>query len=215
MGIQKTVYFVRHGESLDNVAPVFQGPDSPLSENGKQQAGRIANHAVKIPFQAIISSTYCRAKETAQVIGLATGTTVELSNLFIELVKPTSIDGRLFTDADASRIWRTWEESLYMLGKRVENGENYGDLVQRADKALAYLRDRLEKEILVVSHGYFLRCILARVMLGNALTPEAFRNLHRTIRMQNTGITVLNYQDGFEEEACWRLWVHNDHAHLG
>ena len=30
----KVVYFVRHGQSEDNVAPVFQAPESPLSAVG-------------------------------------------------------------------------------------------------------------------------------------------------------------------------------------
>ena len=38
----KVVYFVRHGQSEDNVAPVFQSPDSPLSAVGRNQAARIA-----------------------------------------------------------------------------------------------------------------------------------------------------------------------------
>ena len=32
----KVVYFVRHGQSEDNIAPVFQSPDSPLSAVGRQ-----------------------------------------------------------------------------------------------------------------------------------------------------------------------------------
>ena len=33
----KVVYFVRHGQSEDNVAPVFQSPDSPLSAVGRHK----------------------------------------------------------------------------------------------------------------------------------------------------------------------------------
>jgi hypothetical protein len=32
--------------------------------------------------------------------------------------------------------------------------------------------------------------------------------------IENTGLTVLRYQGGFEEGPCWRLWIYNDHAHL-
>jgi broad specificity phosphatase PhoE len=38
MGVQKIVYFVRHGESEGNVLSVFQSSDSPLSEKGRKQA---------------------------------------------------------------------------------------------------------------------------------------------------------------------------------
>jgi hypothetical protein len=26
---------------------------------------------------------------------------------------------------------------------------------------------------------------------------------------------VVRYRGGFEEEPSWRVWVYNDHAHLG
>ena len=51
----KTVYFVRHGQSEDNVAPVFQSPDSPLNEKGKKQADSIAQRISKLSFDALIA----------------------------------------------------------------------------------------------------------------------------------------------------------------
>ena len=46
----KVVYFVRHGQSEDNVAPVFQSPDSPLSAVGRNQAARIAARVATLAF---------------------------------------------------------------------------------------------------------------------------------------------------------------------
>ena len=61
--IDKVVYFVRHGQSEDNVAPVFQSPHSPLSEVGRTQAQRIAARVAKLAFDALLTSPYQRAKE--------------------------------------------------------------------------------------------------------------------------------------------------------
>src|SRR5712671_4744943 len=66
----------------------------------------------------------------------------------------------------------------------------------------------------VVTHGYFLRTIVARVLLGPALSGEAFQHLQRVAAIENTGLTVLRYQGGLEDDPCWRLWIYNDHAHL-
>lgn len=214
-GVRKIVYFVRHGQSDDNVAPVFQSPFSSLSAIGQGQASRIAERAAKLECDALISSTFERARATAAAIARATGTCVEYSDLFVERLKPTSIDGRPFTDPRAHATWRQWEKSLYTPGMRVEDGENFDDQVARADRVLTYLQERPEKVIFVVTHGYFLRTILARVLLGKHMSPEAFRHLHRSAQMQNTGISVIRYQDAFEEAPAWRLWVYNDHAHLG
>jgi len=210
----KVVYFVRHGQSEDNIAPVFQSPDSPLSAVGRKQAERIAARISKLSFDVLLASPYRRAHETAEVISKVTGKTPELCELLTERVKPTSVNGKPFTDAKADKVWRAWTQSLYTPGMRVEDGENYDDLITRADAALALLQDRAEPSIVVVTHGYFLRTIVARVILGEALSGEAFQHFHKIASIENTGLTVLRYQAGFEEDPCWRLWIYNDHAHL-
>jgi len=213
--MQKIVYFVRHGQSADNVLPVFQSPDSPLNEKGKQQAEKIADRVSRLSFEALIASPFQRAKETAEAIQRVTGKTPEFSDLFVERVKPTSINGKPYTDKKANTAWREWEKSLYTPGMRVEDGENFDDLVARADKALAFLSDRREKTLTVVTHGYFLRTIVARVLLGDLLSGDASRRFQKSAAMANTGLSVLWYHGGFEEESSWRLWTYNDHAHLG
>jgi hypothetical protein len=44
-------------------------------------------------------------------------------------VKPTSVNGKPYTDEQAAKVWRAWAQSLYTPGMRVEDGENYDDLV--------------------------------------------------------------------------------------
>ena len=213
--IEKTVYFVRHGQSEDNAAPVFQSPNSALSEIGRRQAGRVAERFCKLSFEALIASPFRRSSETAEIIATATGMAVEYSALFVERIKPTSINGRPYDNEAANAIWRKWEETLYTPGMRVSDGENFDDLVRRADEALAFLGNHTERSLVVVTHGYFLRTILARIVLGEMISGETFRRFQHRASMENTGLTVVRYQGGFEEEPCWRVWVYNDHAHLG
>ena len=115
----------------------------------------------------------------------------------------------------ANKLWREWQKSLYTSGARAEDGENFDDLLTRSDKALTFLSDRSESSLVVVTHGYFLRTIVARVMLGSTLSGEAFRQFQKAAATENTGLTVLRYHGGFEEEPSWRLWIYNDHSHLG
>jgi probable phosphoglycerate mutase len=215
MKLEKTVYFVRHGQSLANVSAVFQGPDSPLSETGHSQARRIAERVSKLSCEALISSPFRRAGETAAAIARETGLVPEYSKLFVERLKPSSINGRPFNDEDARAIWMEWERSLYTLAKRVEDGENFADLIARADNALTFLRDRKEASLAVVTHGFFLRTVVARAVLGGVLSAEVFKRFQRVASMENTGLTVLRYHQAFDEEPDWRLWIYNDHAHLG
>ena len=209
-----TVYFVRHGQSADNTSPVFQSPDSPLTDKGRAQAECVARRVSKLSLQAMVASPFRRAKETADIIARATGAQPIYSDLFVERVKPTSINGRPHTDEVANATWRTWEDSLYTSGMRVEDGENFDDLMVRADAALQYLRDRGEESLLVVTHGYFLRTMIARVLLGDLLTGDSFKRFQKRASMENTGLTVLRHRQKPDEDALWRLWTYNDHAHL-
>lgn len=210
----KIVYFVRHGQSNDNVAPVFQALDSPLSEEGLKQAKFIATRISKVSFDKLISSPLQRTKQTAEEISKVVSKPIEFSDLFVERVKPSSIGGKPYSDPKASQTWRDWEESLVSEGMKVEDGENYQDIIQRTDKALEYLYNQSEKTLVVVTHGYILRTLVARVLLGDTLTPESYKNFQKVASMENTGITVLSYEGAFEQDPCWRLWIYNDHAHL-
>jgi hypothetical protein len=53
---KKTVYFVRHGQSVDNASPVFQSINSPLSKKGERQAKNIAERLSSLQFETLIAS---------------------------------------------------------------------------------------------------------------------------------------------------------------
>lgn len=216
MNIQKTVYLVRHGQSEQNTKPVFQGIDSPLSDQGRQQAQQIARRVSKLEFETLISSPYERAKETAEIIGKVTGKSPEFSDLFVERKKPSSVSGRPHSDEKASATYKEWDKTMYTQGSRIEDGENFDDLNERAEKSLSFLASRPESTLVVVTHGNFLRTILTRILLGDALSGEAVRNIRKALSSaENTSISVLHYRDDFEEDFDWHLWIYNDHAHLG
>lgn len=210
----KTVYFVRHGQSVDNVSPVFPGVHNPLNDVGIRQAKGIAERLRHLDFEAFIASPLTRAKQTAEIIGDTIGRQPEYNELFVERIKPTSIDGKPWSDEQASAVFKEWQAALFATGKRVEDGENYEDLIARADKALAYLLDRPEQTIVVVTHGWFLGSIVARVLLGETLTPEAFKHFHYHSDIDNTSITGLQYRKDYDKKFDWRLWTYNDHSHF-
>jgi broad specificity phosphatase PhoE len=213
---EKIVYFIRHGQSEGNITPVFQTLDSPLSEAGRAQAAVMAERIAKLSFEKLIASPLPRTRDTAEAITKVTGKVPEYSELFVERVKPTRLGGKSYEDKEADVLWTEWEKSLYTSGMRVEDGENFDDLLARADKALEYLEAKTENTLVVVTHGFFLRTLIARVLLGNALTGEAHKNFQSKVSMENTGISVLKYGEAYEGgNTMWRLWIYNDHAHLG
>ncbi len=210
---KKTIYFVRHGQSEHNAAPVFQGADSPLSEQGILQAQTMAERLANIPFEALISSPFPRAQQTAQAIADKTDHEIVISDLFRERGKPSDIEGKPYVDAAANKRYREYIQTMYTSEGRIGDAENYNDIVMRADKALAYLLARPETTMTVVTHGWFLRVIIARVLLGDRLTGADLRRFEELITISNTGITILNYQDAYEEDFRWRLETLNDQSH--
>ena len=214
MQIKKTVYLIRHGESEDNTAPVFQSYDSPLSSNGRSQALKVAKRATELDFETLISSPQPRAEQTTQTIAETTGKAYEISPLFIERVKPTSVGGKSWSDDEATKIWRAWEKSLTTPGLKVQDGEGFDDIVNRADRALAFLEHRPEQSFLVVSHGHFIRTIIARIILGPDLTGLTLKRFYELVQIENTAITTLDFSDAFEQGFLWRLRSLNDHAHF-
>lgn len=132
----------------------------------------------------------------------------------MERIKPSEIDGKPWTDAEANKVSRAWEETLYTPGSRISDGENYDDTIVRVDKALKFLEDRTESTIAIVTHGYFLRAMVARVLLGDDLTGPIMKKFQERVSVENTAITVLDYRDAFEEDFAWRLWTLHDHPHF-
>lgn len=217
----KTVYFVRHGESEANTNDLLIGPTAPLTEKGREQARFIAERATKLPIDAVVASNMARAQETAAIICEQISKQYDVSELFRERRWPKSVQGLDRTEDATIAKLREWYKTFYEPDTRVEDGENFADLKQRAGEALHYLEERPEKNILVATHGFFVRMVLARVLLGGSLTPEEFFSIAAAVRTENTGISVLQY---YAEEAervdmyphkGWITRVWNDHAHLG
>jgi broad specificity phosphatase PhoE len=67
VGMEMELYIIRHGESLGNIMPGKDMPDSPLTDLGKSQAEKVI-HALKEvqDIEHIISSPLLRALQTAQ-----------------------------------------------------------------------------------------------------------------------------------------------------
>ena len=219
----KTVYFVRHGEATGNVGNFYQGEDSELTAKGLDQAQFLAKRCAKLPIEVIISSTLTRAQQTAQIISEGVGKPFETSELFVERRKPTGLADRLYEDEEARALDTNWWKSLAGIGPRVLDGENFDDLKKRAGAALSFLGDRPENNSLVVTHGFYMRYLIARALFGNDLTPATLQPFILSLEVENAGISVFHYRPDWSllpwrknlPKPDWRVWIWNDHAHLG
>lgn len=213
--IKKQIYLIRHGQSEHNVKPIFQGVHVSLTKHGELQAESVAQRVAKLDFELLISSSQKRALQTAEAISRLTKKPVQTSDLFVERIKPTTVNDKPYSDKQAAKVWHKWEKSIAgEISEKIEDGETQKEIIERADKALQYLLNRKEQTMAVVTHGYFLRTILARVLLQDELSSKNLVLVQQATGVENTGITILRYADDFEQDFAWRLWIFNDHAHL-
>ncbi len=213
----KTIYLIRHSQSEGNTKSLFQRGDSPLSLKGKEQATFIAERCSALNVDTIFTSPTARALMTARIIGERIQKPIVQSELFQEHKRPSALIGKPLRDESVQAMERAWIASLSG-GPRVADSENFADLRERAGKALDFLIDQANEKVLVVTHGIFLKMLVARAVFGPELTGAEFLPFLHSFWMENTAITTLwhgaQYPDGRPVNAEWVLWTWNDHAHL-
>lgn len=211
----KIIYFVRHGETVLNAQGIRQGPEGPLTEKGRRQA---IDTAKKFPKengrpQVIISSPYERAKETTEIISKELGLKkIEYSDLLKERRNPSEIVGRWGGDPEVKRIIDQMDKSYHADDLRVSDEENFTDLKKRAKKLLRFIRRRREKRIIMVTHGIFLKMIVAYITYGDALTASQYNTLSFFNPINNAGLAVCSCVPHWFKKDEWKLLVWNDLA---
>lgn len=214
--ILKRIYFIRHGKTEDNASGRSQVPDAPLSDEGRKQARHVAKRFSHIPVDAIISSPYLRTKETAEAIAERLGKQVRFDEVFRELRRPTEIAGTSFDSPEYHRVISEIEKMELTPNARYSDEETLFELEARARQALGFLIQQSETDIILVTHGVFLKMMFAAMM---ASVPESaiilFRELRYFVEIQNTDISIVEYGEESRGGLRWRLRVLNDRAHLG
>ena len=189
---------IRHGESLSNREGRVQGQaDISLTDVGRQQAAAVAAWCRSQTFPdrcELWSSPLCRARETAEIIGKATGLPVNLKDDLVEL-NAGVFQGHLWDDL-ADRFpedvaqWRSGDIDFQIPG-----GESRRQLAQRGRHALQSLLCRSARSIIVVAHGGILTAALGLLMgRDHALLAEAVeRPFTRLPALENCSVSQLQW----------------------
>lgn len=214
---RKLFYFIRHGESILNAQRIRQSSEGSLSEKGKIQAEatgiRLAHH----PFKVILSSPYVRTKETAEIVKKchARPLPIEYSDLLKERRNPSEIIGKSIDDPKVRQIVDTIDKSYHYDDFRYSDEENFLDLKRRARMLLEYLSNRKENYALIVTHGIFLRMIVAYIMFGEKLTASNYNVLSFLNESNNAAITVCEYKKGWfgpPPDQRWNVIAWDDYS---
>ena len=161
----RTLVLLRHGRSRADDEGVHEGRyDSPLTDVGRDQATRLAQHwrAGGVRFDRVVCSSLVRARETAEIVASALGLNVEVSDVWME-----HDNGPLagLTEAEATARFPPPSFRSRWAPLTASGGESNEAIHRRASEALEVLLNGEGDRLLVVAHGGILNAAM-RVLLG-------------------------------------------------
>ena len=220
--MEKHVYFVRHGESDSNADGIYRGEDAFVTEVGKEQIALVAERVAKIGVEAIVTSPFPRAVETAQAIANLLNLPLEESELFVERRRPSIFKGKPYAESQISKASKDIFDGYRRENWRHSDEENFGDLKKRMQNALSFLANHPKNRICVATHGVFARVLLSVVLAGNDTSGVDLQRALKTFVMSNTGVTYLRFRSPVPYSHPlgttmneWQVISWNDSAHLG
>ncbi|KAI0312499.1 histidine phosphatase superfamily [Amylostereum chailletii] len=205
------VYIVRHGETAENRGGVIQGQkDTTLNEEGRRQAERVGERFARegVRFERVWTSDLRRTVETMERIlekqvdgGKA-----------VPVVKSAEMRERCMGKWEGVAIERRRQASK----REAEGGESGVESVESVSRraaewwegAIGGLDSEREREVLVVSHGYWIS-VLVRGLIGSGRVAVA--EGVSIGKVGNTAVAVI-VVDG---EGKGVLKSHGDVGHLG
>ncbi len=149
--MSRNLYIVRHGQTEWNVERRRQGrTDIELNETGIRQASIVKQKLADISFDICYASPLKRAAKTAKII-CEDKVPIIYDELLVE---------RCFGETEGVVQGDMPWASDFTFGKKYDNGiEPWEDVLARAKVFLEKLRDVNAKNILIVSHGVFLKAL--------------------------------------------------------
>ncbi|HKM43286.1 MAG TPA: histidine phosphatase family protein [Limnochordia bacterium] len=204
---EKTIIFIRHGETLWNKERRYQGQlDSPLSAQGLLQAEQVGEFLRKRPIDVVYSSDLKRALLTAESIAKHH----QLSPLADQRLREMSFgvwEGLTRKEAKAKYpdLWIARGDDH--LNTRIPQGELPHEVIQRLRSFLAECTSKAEHQtIVVVSHGGTLRFTLAELM-SMPLEQSS------CLKQSNTGLSELIFTE-HQQNCRWEVVCLNSTGHL-
>jgi 2,3-bisphosphoglycerate-dependent phosphoglycerate mutase len=202
------LYLIRHGEALGAVHHIIG--DTGLSPLGILQAEHLRDRLAatgEIAADVLISSTFKRARQTAEIIAPA----LELPILFddeVQELRDGVAEGMRVDEYRAKFGEVNFRETPFV--QVAPAGENWGQFVLRVATALdRIIREYDGKTIVIVCHGGVIGVSFLYFLGAGSLQypPTGFDT-------DNTSITHWARRSIRGRPARWRLKCYNDNMHL-
>jgi phosphoserine phosphatase len=188
------IFLVRHCETEGNLAKKVQGyyGDTPLSKNGKIQAGKLGNYFKNEKIDVIYSSDLGRAMKTAEAIAKKHGLKVIPVK---DLREANYGEGNGMSIKEIEKKWKEHFEKEKSRGIpkeeiRMPGGENIWDHQKRLMKAFnKIISENSGKNVLIVGHAGTNKILICTI---KDLGLREFRN----IEQDNACVNLIEKKDG-------------------
>lgn len=189
------IYLARHGETEWSLTGQHTGiSDIPLTEHGERNARNLGERLRGMRFAKVWTSPLQRSRRTCELAGFTTQEEIDP-----DLVEWNYGDYEGQRTADIRKARPDW----FLFRDGCPGGESPDAIAARADRVVSRLR-ALEGDVLLFSHGHFLRVLGAR-WLGKPASEGRF------LLLSTAALSILGYEHN-PHEPVLRLW--NDDRHV-
>jgi broad specificity phosphatase PhoE len=201
---QTRVFLIRHGATTLSAEDRFAGAtDVPLSDEGRQQAGRLAARLAEIPVAAVYASPLGRTMETARILSAPHRLEVqprdglrEISHGHWEQLTRQEVERRFPAEA------ASWGEDPYTFAP--EGGESGLAVTARAlPELIGIVRAHQGGQVIVVSHKATIRLLLSSLL---GFDPRRYRD---NLDQDPAALNIVDFKDPLRA----RLMLFNDTSH--
>jgi len=174
------LHIIRHGQTDWNVERRIQGQlDSELNEIGFEQARQRGNDLINIPFSAVYSSSSLRTRQTTQqLLGdrlVDDRVDENFSVTYMDELREICLgewEGNLWRDITAAHPAMVEAHEKAASDFAVKGAESLHQTQERGVKAIESIIARQNSavqtshtdEVLIVSHGLIMKCMLAHYL---------------------------------------------------
>jgi len=208
------IYIIRHGstEQLENNQR--QTLESKLSEQGLDQIRQIGKKLMDLEIDYFFCSPLKRTVESANIISKLIKIKAQKNNLLREVDHPNELYGANFSDQIVKKYDQQKLKWLTDLDwKFMNKGESLRDVINRTiDFKNEMISKYIDKNILIVSHAYAIRCLISACVMGDIFTDGAMLRMIHAVRISKASLSVLEY---LPENKYFYINLLNDVTHLG
>ena len=194
--VLSSVYVVRHGETEWSLTGRHTGrTDVPLTTVGEGQAASLRAYLAEVEFSWVASSPLIRAADTCKLAGF------DVPELVDDLMEWDygDYEGMTLSQIHQSRPgWDLWVDGA-------PGGEGVASVGRRADKVLELVHGK-HGNVLLFSHGHFLRVLVAR-WLGLQVSGGSL------FALQPAAVSVFGFEHGNPVVSMWNVTITSGIGH--